>query len=362
MLPVIEQSQAVGRVSLPKRALCVLLTVALAATMTVLPTAQPKAYADQTKTVTWGQTQARNMLTLVNQFRASNPPCWNSNNTVNEVYSGLKPLQYDYTLEQRAMLRAAELTVEFDHLRPNGSWYYTVHSDLPLNFYAENIAYGQNMNNTFVTWREDNEKYAGQGHRRNMAGKNYTAIGIGHVTCNGREYWVQTLGTPRTINTTPTVAKDNTESIVINTNASKNVTQLPNPPAVQSSTSTSTSTSTTTSKPTTTTSATASSAKPAKVTLKKVTGKKRSVVVQWKKQTKNVTGFQIMIATDKKFKKNKATFTRSGKSKTSLTIKGLKAKKTYYVKVRAYKNVKQGKKTVKKYGTWSKVLSAKTKK
>ncbi|MDD6620781.1 MAG: hypothetical protein PUE75_06810 [Eubacteriales bacterium] len=46
---------------------------------------------------------------------------------------------------------------------------------------------------------------------------------------------------------------------------------------------------------------------------------------------------------------------------TSKTIKNLKSKKKYYVRIRTYKNVKLNGKTVKVYSSWSKVKSVKTK-
>lgn len=70
-----------------------------------------------------------------------------------------------------------------------------------------------------------------------------------------------------------------------------------------------------------------------------------------------ITGYQIQVATDKKFTKNKKTVTVKGHKKTSKTIKKLKAKKKYYVHVRTYKKVG----TVKYYSSWSKTKSVKTK-
>ena len=68
----------------------------------------------------------------------------------------------------------------------------------------------------------------------------------------------------------------------------------------------------------------------------------------------SVSGYEIQLATDKKFKKNKKTVTIK-KQKT--TVKKLKAKKKYYVRVRTYKIV-NGKKV---YSSWSKIKSVKTK-
>ncbi len=84
--------------------------------------------------------------------------------------------------------------------------------------------------------------------------------------------------------------------------------------------------------------------------------KKKAVVITWN-TVKNVTGYQVQLATDKKFKKNKKTVTVKGKNKKKKTVKKLKAKKKYYVRIRSYKTV-NGKKS---YGKWSKAKSIKTK-
>ena len=78
--------------------------------------------------------------------------------------------------------------------------------------------------------------------------------------------------------------------------------------------------------------------------------------VTWKKNSA-VSGYQIQYSTSKKFTSAK-TVTVKGYKTTSKTIKSLKAKKTYYVRVRTYKTV-NGKKV---YSDWSaKALSKKTK-
>ena len=92
--------------------------------------------------------------------------------------------------------------------------------------------------------------------------------------------------------------------------------------------------------------------------LKKLTvTKKKSLTVKWKKQAKQTTGYQIALATNKKFTKNKKTVTVKGAKKVSKLVKKLKANKKYYVKIRTYKTVK-GKKY---YSKWSKVKTKKTK-
>ena len=91
-----------------------------------------------------------------------------------------------------------------------------------------------------------------------------------------------------------------------------------------------------------------------KTTLKSVKNiKGRKLTAKWK-TVKNADGYQIQYAPNKKFKKAKRKTVKS----TSVTIKKLKKKKTYFVRVRAYK-LADGKKV---YGKWSSVKKVKIKK
>ena len=96
--------------------------------------------------------------------------------------------------------------------------------------------------------------------------------------------------------------------------------------------------------------------KPKSTTIKKLKSAKKSVTIIWKKVS-GVKGYQIQVATDKKFKKNKKTVTIKKQKTTKTSVKKLKAKKKYYVRIRTYKTV-NGKKI---YSSWSKVKSVKTK-
>ena len=95
--------------------------------------------------------------------------------------------------------------------------------------------------------------------------------------------------------------------------------------------------------------------KPKKATLKKAKStKKRTLKVMWKRDTK-ATGYQVVIAQNKKFKKGKKTALIKKNKTTSKTFKKLKSRKNYYYKVRAYKQV--GKTKI--YGSYSKVKKVK---
>lgn len=82
--------------------------------------------------------------------------------------------------------------------------------------------------------------------------------------------------------------------------------------------------------------------------------KKSAAVLTWKK-VNGASSYQIQYALDQKFAKGTKTKTTAG---TSYTLKKLKKKKTYYVRIRALK--KTGSKNV--YGAWSKVKKVKIKK
>ncbi len=91
----------------------------------------------------------------------------------------------------------------------------------------------------------------------------------------------------------------------------------------------------------------------------KVKSKHKGFTVNWKKQPKSITGYQVQYSTSKKFKgKTTVIKTVKKKSVTKLKASKLKAKKKYYVRVRTYKTVK-GKKY---YSRWSKSKTVKTKK
>lgn len=87
--------------------------------------------------------------------------------------------------------------------------------------------------------------------------------------------------------------------------------------------------------------------KPGKVKgLSLASKKKKTLTIRWKK-VKGASGYQILLSADRKGKKQKKVYSVK---KTSKTVRKLKAKKVYYVKVRAYTTDASGKK---KYGSYS---------
>ena len=93
-----------------------------------------------------------------------------------------------------------------------------------------------------------------------------------------------------------------------------------------------------------------------KTALSSVKSKKQGqLTVKWKKGIQN-KGYQIQYSTNKKFR-GAETITVKGAKKTSVTLKKLKGKKKYYVRIRTYKGV-NGKYW---YSPWSKTKAAKVK-
>lgn len=84
--------------------------------------------------------------------------------------------------------------------------------------------------------------------------------------------------------------------------------------------------------------------------------KKKKITVKWSKIS-GVSGYQVMWSTSSNFKTNFLSTKVGGASKTSKTLTTAKSKKTYYVRVRAYK--KSGKKYT--YYSWSKTIKVKVK-
>ncbi len=95
---------------------------------------------------------------------------------------------------------------------------------------------------------------------------------------------------------------------------------------------------------------------PSKTTVSKLTAGKKKLTVNITKKSTQVTGYEIQYSTSKKFTSSKTKTIKSNKT-TKVTLSSLKAKKTYYVRVRTYKTV-NGKKY---YSDWSGYKSKKTK-
>ncbi len=87
---------------------------------------------------------------------------------------------------------------------------------------------------------------------------------------------------------------------------------------------------------------------PKTTTVKKLKVASKKLTVYVNKQTSQTTGYIVQVAKDKKFTKGSITATIKKNTSTSVTIKSLKGKTKYYVRVRTFKTI--GKK--KFYSGW----------
>lgn len=279
----------------------------------------------KTYTVQYHQTEARKMLTNVNNFRTAGSWIWNEDNTQKIPVAPMGKLVYDYDLEASAMIRATELIEYYGHIRPNGKDFSSSYS--AYNECGENIAYLEgyalDKDQMFEFWKEEDENYEGQGHRRDMLNSSFKAVAIVCVEYNGGYYWVQEFR-DLVVSTTATPPLDVYADVTIDLDGKTNSTiQGYNAPNK-------------------------------KVSVPKISNlrsKKKNVYFSWNTQA-NVKSYQIHYSYDSKFKKKSSKTVSSIYG--SMSIKGLKKGKTLYIRMRA-------KDTKGKYTKWSKTYKIKVK-
>ena len=177
--------------------------------------------------VKYGQTEARKIFNMINEMRTSSTDAWywNEDDTTKTTCNALSELAYDYDLERLAMKRAAEIALSYSHTRPNGGRSFSVYSEEGITNWralGENIAAGYlSAEAVNMGWREDNENYVGQGHRRNMLSADFNCVGIGHVYYNGYHYWVEEFAYRTSVNTTETAANDSEQPAALSVDSSK---------------------------------------------------------------------------------------------------------------------------------------------
>lgn len=146
------------------------ITAVLTALVILLSVFSVTAFAESGYLVhgTFNFDYANEMAEYINDYREQN---------------GLEKLENDFSLVEPAMIRAAECSVNFSHIRPNTKSWSTV-ADWE-EAVAENIAKG------FSNPREATDGYYNsEGHRINMLG-DYTRMGVGVFTDdNGLNYWI----------------------------------------------------------------------------------------------------------------------------------------------------------------------------
>ena len=94
---------------------------------------------------------------------------------------------------------------------------------------------------------------------------------------------------------------------------------------------------------------------PKSVTVKSLKAAKKRFDVKWSKQTTQVTGYQVQYSTDKNFVKAVKNKKITKNSVVTKTVKNLKSKKVYYVRVRTYTTIKYNGEQMNLHSDWSKV-------
>ena len=158
-----------------------------------------------------GKVDVSEVYALLNEFR-SQKGVWqldeNNQNTTffnTNASNTLIPLQFDAELEKVAEIRAKEtyeawkLTGIFSHNRPDGTSCFTIYPE-GLQGKGENLAIGQTTaKQAMESWKETNEPYVNQTHRRAMLNPNFNCVGIGAYKINGLIIWAQSFGLRRDI-------------------------------------------------------------------------------------------------------------------------------------------------------------------
>lgn len=160
-----------------------LLAVILAAALLPFASLWQVQAADAVETVSievkYGQTAARALAASINALREEQNTGVVSGGAVDQK---LEKLAYDYGLEQAAMWRAAEIALVYSmSSRPNGTAPASCYTGMgtvteSIGCETEALIYSR--------WRESASDF------QKMTGADYQAIGIGHVSYNGRDYWV----------------------------------------------------------------------------------------------------------------------------------------------------------------------------
>lgn len=112
------------------------------------------------------------VLALINEIRRNN---------------GLGELTMDYSLIQVANIRSEEITRNWSHTRPDGTDWWTIHSQYGVyGKLGENLAYGQTTPAEVVEdWMNS------EGHRANIISPEFTRIGISVYVYDDVYYWSQ---------------------------------------------------------------------------------------------------------------------------------------------------------------------------
>ena len=141
------------------------------------------------------QSDARAVMDYINPWRTS-PDVWAWNSAGQRENRTTTEFTYDYNLERIAMQRAAEAALgelTLGHTRPDNTSCFTCKFD-GTSSSGECLAWGYgSAEAVFNGWKEENDSYSGQGHRRIML--NGSSVGIACCTLNnGWKVWALEIG------------------------------------------------------------------------------------------------------------------------------------------------------------------------
>ena len=141
--------------------------------------------------VNYNQREARNMLTMINDFRTGQDAWYYTSDGDKKSCPGLNNVKYDFGLERYAMQRAAEIVLNYSHTRTDSKSTTNYFKEHKLSG-AENLASGVvNAKSAIVLLKETDENYEGQSHRRAMLNSKYTRVGIAFIDMGNSGFWVQ---------------------------------------------------------------------------------------------------------------------------------------------------------------------------
>ncbi len=158
------------------------------------PVTNTPTESDRAILVTYNQAEARQMLSLINNYRSTH----GTGDAAVQLY-------YDYDLEKAAMQRALEIALLYDegsHSRLDGKDYRQTFEDYGFDTSPRNHIYGENIlfgtNNTIQTYTEAFDYWVANASNPDPMLGFYTdlygepgAVAIGHVKIGESDFWVQ---------------------------------------------------------------------------------------------------------------------------------------------------------------------------
>lgn len=144
----------------------------------------------QTTTVyvtgTYHQTEARKMISLMNELRTGEDAWYLDSDGERVVVEDLTELTYDYSLEKIAMQRAADIVLHFDALTPDG---FLADCNGSSIFCGPDSAM-----QLMVECKADDAEPRKQYHRETMLYEEYTSVGVACFEYDGCYYWAICYG------------------------------------------------------------------------------------------------------------------------------------------------------------------------